>query len=668
MRWTYRNPDESIARTLEKELGVSSLMARLLALRGICTASQAAEFLSPSLDRLHSPYLMLGMQQAVDRLCAAIARQETALIYGDYDVDGTTAVVVLKTAIELCGGTADFHVPHRIKEGYGIKDDVIERAAAGGVKLVISVDTGIRAFQAAETARRVGVDLIVTDHHLPEVEEGVPRALAVLNPNQHGCNYPCKAICGAGVAFKIAQALFAKLKDAAEQAKLIPSFLKMVAMATIADAVPLIDENRVIAKIGLEGLRKPVNGGLKALMEVSGLANVGRALSAGDVGFRLGPRINAAGRMDVAKDVIELFTCKDPERCRDIAQKLDHLNTERQNEEARIVAEIEAQLAADPDLSGRFCLVFDGEGWHRGVVGIVASRVVERTGRPALVVARDGEEAHGSGRSISALHLLDALESCRELFTRFGGHAHAVGFALPSEQVAELKHRLNNFAQSKLREEDLLPELLIDAEIPLGEVTPHLLEDLSRLEPFGHGNPEPVFLAKNVNLLLPPKVIKDKHIKLRVNQRIPGLKNSFNYEAVGWRMAERLGAEALQPGDRLEMAFTVAMSFHPEVGPGRDCCLQQVEAGLYSASWKTRWFTVHNVARQAPLGPVFVKNVEHGWFQLQRRCRLRRLRADFIRQRPPRPFLRRPQWESITADSGFAWWRILSITCCWALP
>jgi single-stranded-DNA-specific exonuclease len=541
-------------------------MARLLALRGVSSAAQAAEFLSPSLNKLHSPYLMLGMQGAIERMCAAIARHETMLIYGDYDVDGTTATVVLKTAIELCGGTADFHVPHRIKEGYGMKDDVIERAAAAGVKLVISVDTGIRAFQAAETARRVGVDLIVTDHHLPEADEGVPHAVAVLNPNQQGCTYPCKALCGAGVAFKVAQALFAKFKDAADQAKLIPSFLKMVAIATIADAVPLVDENRVIARIGLEGLRKPVNGGLKALMEVSGLADAGRALSAGDVGFRLGPRINAAGRMDIARDVIELFTCKDPDRCREIAQKLDHLNTERQNEEGRIVAEIEAQLAADPDLSKKFCLAFDGDGWHRGVVGIVASRVVERTGRPALVVARDGEEAHGSGRSISALHLLDALESCRELFTRFGGHAHAVGFALPSGQVAELKRRLNNFAQSKLRREDFDPELIIDAQIPLADVTPRLLKDLSQLEPFGHGNPEPVFLVTNVNLLLPPKIIKDKHVKLRVNQRTPGLKNSFNYEVMGWRMAERLGAEALQVGNCLDIAVKVAMNFHPEFG------------------------------------------------------------------------------------------------------
>lgn len=566
MRWTYLTPQAAVVEKLQKEAGLSPLMARLLALRGITGPVQADAFLSPSLSQLHSPYLMRGMREAIERICAAIANRESTLIYGDYDVDGTTAVVILKTAIELCGGTADFHVPHRIKEGYGIKDDVIERAAAAGVKLVISVDTGIRAFHAAETARRVGVDLIVTDHHLPEAHEGVPNALAVLNPNQQGCEYPCKALCGAGVAFKIAQALFARFRDEAEQGKLIPSFLKMVAMATIADAVPLVDENRVMARLGLEGLRKPVNGGLKALMEVSGLAGLGRALSAGDVGFRLGPRINAAGRMDVAKDVIELFTCKDSERCREIAQKLDQLNSERQSEEARIVAEIEAQLAAEPDLTGRFCMVFEGEGWHRGVVGIVASRVVEKTGRPALVVARDGEEAHGSGRSISALHLLDALESCRELFTRFGGHAHAVGFALPSAQVSELKYRLNQFAQTKLTPEDLVPDIAIDYELPLTQVTPALLAELARMEPFGQGNPEPVFAALNVHLLHPPRVIKDKHIKLRVKQKIDGLKDSFSYEAVGWRMAERLASENLHPQDRLDVVFKVAMNFHPDFG------------------------------------------------------------------------------------------------------
>lgn len=564
MRWSFSNPDAGQVETLCAEANVSPIVARLLALRGI-TAANAVNFLSPSLDHLHSPYLMRGMSAAVERLSAAIANKEGILIYGDYDVDGTTAVVILKTAIELCGGAADFHVPHRIKEGYGIKDDVIERAAAGGIKMVISVDTGIRAFQAAETARRVGIDLIVTDHHLPEAHEGVPNAWAVLNPNQQGCDYPCKELCGAGVAFKVAQALFAKFKDAADQAKLIPSFLKMVAIATIADAVPLVGENRTIARLGLEGLRRPVNGGLKALMEVSGLTGE-RAIGAGDIGFRLGPRINAAGRMDVARDVIELFTCKDQARCKDIAEKLNQLNLERQAEEQRIVAEIEEQLAAEPDLTGKFCIVFDGDGWHRGVVGIVASRVVEKTGRPALVIAKEGEEAHGSGRSITAFHLLNALESCHDLFTRFGGHAHAVGFSMPSQDVPALKQRLNTYAQAMLKPEDLLPELNIDAEISLSSVTPGLLNSLGRLEPFGHGNREPVFSSCGVSLLMPPRILKEKHIKLRVNQILPNAKASFNYEAVGWRMAERAQAAALQSGDNLDVAYKIGLNSHPDFG------------------------------------------------------------------------------------------------------
>jgi single-stranded-DNA-specific exonuclease len=576
-RWSFPTPDPAQVESLRAEAKVSPIVARLLALRGV-TAADAANFLSPSLSQLHSPYLMHGMTAAVERLSAAIANKEGILIYGDYDVDGTTAVVILKTAIELCGGAADFHVPHRIKEGYGIKDDVIERGAAAGIKVVISVDTGIRAFQAAETARRVGIDLIVTDHHLPEAHQGVPNAWAVLNPNQQGCDYPCKELCGAGVAFKIAQALFAKFKDQADQARLVPSFLKMVAIATIADAVPLVGENRTIARLGLEGLRRPVNGGLKALMEVSGLTG-DRAVAAGDVGFRLGPRINAAGRMDIARDVIELFTCKDQQRCKEIAEKLNQLNLERQAEEARIVAEINAQLAAEPDLTGKYCMVFDGDGWHRGVVGIVASRVVEKTGRPALVIAKEGEEAHGSGRSISAFHLLDALESCHDLFTRFGGHAHAVGFAMPSKDVPVLKQRLNDYAQARLKPEDLLPELCIDAEISLSSVTPELFESLGRLEPFGHGNREPIFSSHGVNLLLPPRIIKDKHIKLRVNQRRPDARTSYTYEAVGWRMAERLQAEALQPGDNLDVAFTVGMNSHPDFG-GLELILEDFRKSL----------------------------------------------------------------------------------------
>src|SRR5580700_3565509 len=307
----------SPALGLGRDPQLAATLARLLLMRGIRDVESALHYLAPKLADLHSPYLMSGMRAAVERLDAAIERKEGILIYGDYDVDGTTAIVILKTAIELCGGCADFHVPHRIREGYGMQDDVIERAAGAGIRLIISVDTGIRAFAAAETARRTGVDLIVTDHHLPGAD-GVPKALVVVNPNQNGCDYPCKYLCGAGVAFKLAQGLMQRRLDAKDQSRLLMSFMKVVAIATIADAVPLLGENRVFAKLGLQGLRSPVNVGLKALLEVAKLGD-GRALTAIEVAFRIAPRMNAAGRMDVARDVVDLFNEKDMERARKIA-------------------------------------------------------------------------------------------------------------------------------------------------------------------------------------------------------------------------------------------------------------------------------------------------------------------------------------------------------------
>ncbi len=509
---------------------------------------------------------MTGMSVAMERLSAAIEHKEKILIYGDYDVDGTTAIVILKTAIEICGGTADFHVPHRIREGYGMKADVIERAAADGVRLIISVDTGIRAFAAADTAHRAGVDLIVTDHHLPNEELGVPRALAVLNPNQAGCEYPCKALCGAAVAFKLAQAMLEKNGHG----RLIPSFVKMVAIATIADVVPLIGENRVFAKLGLEGLRRPVNAGLRALFEVAQLN--GKPLNASDVGFRLAPRLNAAGRMDVARDVVELFSVRDTARARDIAQRLDRLNAERQQEEARIMAEIEERFASSPELRDAYCIVVEGDGWHRGVVGIVASRVVERYCRPALVISVEEGEGHGSGRSLPAYHLLDALESCRELFTRYGGHAHAAGFALPSTRIPELRAAIDAHARARLTPADFEPTLEFDAELALDELTPELYEAVCQLEPFGCDNPEPVFAARGVRLVLPPRVLKDRHVKLRVAQNTAGQRGRA-FDALGWRFAERLQREGVLAGDTLDLAFTLDQNPHPEFG-GLELCLQ----------------------------------------------------------------------------------------------
>ena len=572
MRWALRTADDSVVQTLAAEAQLAPIVARLLVARGVASAEAAQQFLAPSLSHLHSPYAMLGMKTAVERLQSAIANKEPVLIYGDYDVDGTTAVVILKTAIEICGGITQFHVPHRIRDGYGMKEDVIERAAAEGVRLIISVDTGIRAFAAAETARRVGVDLIVTDHHLPETSEGVPHALAVLNPNQPDCQYPCKALCGAGVAFKVAQALL----EATDRARLLPSFIKMVAIATVADSVPLTGENRVITKIGLDGLRDPRNLGLKAILDASQL-DLAKPINAGDIAFRVAPRLNAAGRMDVAEDVIKLFSTRDATEARTLAQKLSDLNTDRQQEEARILDAIEASLRERPELRDAYCIVIDGDGWHRGVIGITATRVVERYGRPTIVLSRDREEAHGSGRSIRGFHLLEALESCRELFTRFGGHAAAVGLGVPCDRIPQVREALDNYARGLLTPEDFIPTLDYDADISLSDICPKLYDAVQQLRPFGMGNPEPVFRADNVNVMLPPKVIKEKHLKLRLSQntaRKPALRgvegastgNNKSWQAMAWRMADRLSADPLVVGDALDVAFTLEMNDHPDFG------------------------------------------------------------------------------------------------------
>ncbi len=588
MRWNLRSADPArvacLAEILRansslnlREDGLASTLANLLVIRGICEAETAARFLAPSLSPLHSPYLMTGMKAALDRLEAAIERSEPILIYGDYDVDGTTAVVILKTAIELCGGAADFHVPHRIREGYDMRDDVIERAAAAGIRLIISVDMGIRAFAPAETAQRLGVDLIVTDHHLPGLD-GVPKALAVVNPNQDGCQYPCKSLCGAGVAFKLAQGLMERRLRGRDHSKLLLSFMKIVAIATVADSVPIADENRVFTKLGLEGLRSPVNPGLRALLEVAQLGS--RPMGAGEIAFRIAPRINAAGRMDVARDVIELFSVKEMGRARELAQRLDQLNTERQEEECRILDAIFARLEEDATLRDAYCIVVDGEGWHRGVIGITATRVVERYGRPALVISKDGEQAHGSGRSIKPFHLLNGLESCGHLFTRFGGHSHAVGFSLPSERVPELRKHMDEYARARLTMGDFEPALDIDAELQLDHVTPDLFEALRRMEPFGVGNHEPVFSARSTKIVAPPRVMKEKHVKLKLcsggysGERERGNWRKFiTYDATGWRMAERVQEEKLQPGELLDIAFTLEHNDHPDFG-GLELCLR----------------------------------------------------------------------------------------------
>ncbi|MEX2264082.1 MAG: single-stranded-DNA-specific exonuclease RecJ [Bryobacteraceae bacterium] len=538
--------DERAAQLLASELKLTAPVCRVLCARNLHDPEAARSFLSPKLEDLHDPQTMRGLPEAAERLHRAIERREKVLIYGDYDADGTTSIVILKKAIELAGGTASFHVPHRLREGYGMRSEVVERAAAENVSLIVSVDTGIRAAPVVRRACELGIDVIITDHHLPEAE--LPPALAVLNPNQPDCPYPDKNLCGAGVAFKLIHGLFALLKWPEERRrKVLASFLKIVAIATVADVAPLTGENRIIVRHGLEGLRSVSNTGLRALMKVAGIADR-TAPSAGQVAFRIAPRINAAGRMDTAEQAIELFLTGDPERARALAEALNARNAERRSAEAGIVKEI--LDGCGPENADASALVFASEGWHEGVLGIVAGRLVERFHRPAFVLACNGDEgiARGSGRGIAGFHLLEALESMAGLFTRFGGHRQAAGLTMPLGNVERFRESLNAYAANLLAPEDLTPRLTLDACLDLEEIGDRAVSDTFLLGPFGFGNPSPVFLVRCAELTEPPLAGSDNRLRLVVNQR------NRKMAIRGWNLAHR--AAQLKKGAVLDLALT----------------------------------------------------------------------------------------------------------------
>jgi len=405
----------------------------------------------------------------------------------------------------------------------------------------LSVDTGVREHEVLARARELGLDCIVTDHHLPDSH--LPPACAILNPCRDDCAYPEKNLSGVGVAFKLAQALLGERLTERH----VLSYLKVVALGTIADVVPLVGENRVMVHFGLAGMREPSQAGLAALLAVSGLE--GRAVATGDVAFRLAPRLNAAGRMENARDVIDLFTTSDPAQARAIAERLENLNRDRQRVEEEIVSSIEDLLRQQPEKARRYTLVFAGEGWHRGVIGIVAQRVVDRYHRPALVMGVEDGAAVGSGRSIKGFHLLEALSQASDLFERFGGHAQAAGFALPASRITELETRFERQARAVLAPDDLEPVLRVDAEVSLAELDSGLYEEVRRLEPYGFGNPTPVFVARDVLLVAPPRILKEKHLKMRVAQ------GARAFDALGWGMAEQ--AQGLAAGQHVDLAFAL---------------------------------------------------------------------------------------------------------------
>jgi len=606
--WLPKAADPGAAASLAGQLACPPAIAQVLLAREITTLVAAEAFLNPTLaslldDPAHDAAQLLGMSTAVARILAAIRAAQPILIYGDYDVDGTTATVLLKTTIERIGLAINppvpqqvtYHVPHRIREGYGMQASVFAQAAADGIRLVISVDTGIRAIAEAAEARTLGLDLIVTDHHLPGSPDDpcaaqLPDCLAVINPAQPGCPYPNKHLCGAAVAFKLAHALLDASAPLTSdpgafrnrtRSILIPSFLKLVAIATIADSVPLTGENRTIAALGLAALANPVQPGLRSLMQLAKIP-LDRAPTATEVGFRIAPRINAAGRMDIASDVVELFLTRDPARAQALAEKLDGLNSARRDTEAAALDSIEEELLALADPSGDYpadVILLDHPDWHRGVLGILASRVVDRTARPALVITHANGDAHGSGRSIPGFHLLDAIaaadaiDPAAPLFHRFGGHAHAVGFSLPSASLPLLRYRIHNYATARLNRSLLAAPLVYDAELALADLTPALFTWIERLAPFGIGNPEPVFLTRGAVLAAPARLIQDRHVCLQLRQIADGYAEPSpapSIPALGWSRGPLNWAalcSPLTPGSAVDVLYCIRHNSGPYASP-----------------------------------------------------------------------------------------------------
>jgi single-stranded-DNA-specific exonuclease len=527
--WDARACDEACATRLAQELRVSPTVARLLAIRGITDPDSAARFLKPSLDHLLDPMGLADMDRAVDRLLRAIAGQERIAVHGDYDVDGITSTVILRRALELLGGQVTHFIPERLRDGYGLQPAALERLHAEGVQVVVSVDCGIRGAEAARRARELGLDLIITDHHEPDSE--LPQAVAVVNPKRHDCTYADKHLAGVGVALKLVQALCTR----AGKANWLPAFVKIAAIGTLADVVPLVGENRVIAKLGLQMLSKgPHKVGLRALLDIAGLT--GKQIDSYHISFMMAPRINAAGRMSTPDIATRLLLAADEgmaDEARGLAAQLDDENNRRRTEEQDIVAKARKIIETDPEVGARSILVVAGEGWHRGVIGIVASKIVDAFYRPTIVLSMEDGVAHGSCRSIPGFDMLAALESCAPMLLRFGGHKQAAGLQIEASRIREFRLAINNWGDTRLGPDDLRPRLWLDGALAFGGISTQVAEELSSLAPFGPGNPKPIFQTSGVQIVDGPRRLKDRHLKMsfRQDRRV--------FRAIAWNAAER---------------------------------------------------------------------------------------------------------------------------------
>lgn len=518
-------PDASVVEILTRQLHLPPLVSRLLAARGISEVEAARRYLRPRLEHLHEPTLMLGMTAAVDRLSRAIRGGELVLVHGDYDVDGICSSTIMVRTIRHLGGRAEPFLPHRLTDGYDLSDAGVNAAIAQRAKVVLTCDCGTTAHAAIERLAQVGIDTIVSDHHLPS--RAVPECVAVLNPRQPGCDYPDKDLCAAGVAFKLSQALLQTLGGSPNVAL---RQLDLVALATVADVAPLRGENRTLTRYGLKLMRETDNVGLRSLIAAANL-NAG-AITAGQIGFVLAPRLNAAGRIGHAMRGVELLLSSDESECNRLARDLEELNTTRQ-EIDRNTLEQAREMAERLDLEQTYGVVLSSLGWHPGVIGIVASRLVELLTRPVMLIAVEEGIGKGSGRSTARFDLHAGLTACGHHLKRFGGHKMAAGITIEQGRIGEFAEHFNEIARERLTPDDLIPEQRIDLDLSADDVTDDLELLMRYFEPYGMGNPAPVLGVRGAQLLGTPRVVGKDGLKLRVASA------AGSFDALGWGMGDR---------------------------------------------------------------------------------------------------------------------------------
>ncbi len=504
-------PEPQLVDGLANALRINRVVASLLASRGYDTPEKANEFLNPTLDALFDPFLFSQMDRAVERVKRAIRDGERVVVYGDYDVDGTTGTSLLLKILGEIGARVSYYIPNRLKEGYGLSESGVKAAEKRGASLIITVDCGVSARKEVDLAKSLGIDVLVTDHH--QLREEPPDAKAILNPKLADETYPDKELAGVGVAYKLCQALvLSKGLDPV----LLREHLDLVALGTVADIVPLTGENRIFARFGLERLQSTRKVGLKALIDVCGLT--GKPVGAYHAGFILGPRLNAVGRMSSAREAVRLLTTRDKAEAERLAQLLDAENSRRRKLDGSILEEAISWVEEGVDLEQEMGIVLGKEGWHEGVAGIVASRLVEKYNRPTIVIALDGKKGKGSGRSIPGFHLYDAIRSCQDHLIAFGGHQQAVGLAIEACNLEAFRREFRDVAAARISKDNLTPRLILDAPLPIARIEEGLLQELDRFAPFGSGNPRPLFLGDPLEVVGCPKVVGENHLRFKVRE------------------------------------------------------------------------------------------------------------------------------------------------------